>query len=162
MGKVIYLNNNKGGRRMISVIGLANTIIQLGNQEKIDITPMKLQKLLYFIYKRYLKYSGNPLFSNRFEAWKYGPVVRCVYDEFKQFGANPITKYAKNSEGKAPAVKMNKNAKFIREVWDKYKYYDGIELSTITHQKGTAWDKAVKNGTYILEDKDIKNEPDSE
>lgn len=146
---------------MISVISLANTIIKLGSQENISITPMKLQKLIYFIYKEYFKKYKTPLFSDRFEAWQYGPVVRCVYDEFKHFGSRSINEYAKDAVGNIYVIKLDENSRLIKEVWDKYKYYDGIKLSAMTHQPNTAWDKAVRNYSGILSDEDIENEPTS-
>ncbi len=145
---------------MISVISLANTIIQFATQENIELSPMKLQKIIYFIYKDYIKKYDVPLFSDRFEAWRYGPVVRSVYDEFKHFGSSTIKDFAKDTEGVVYVLKMDSSTSFIRDIWDKYKYQNGIELSARTHQKDTAWDKAVKNCKGILDDEDIKNERD--
>ena len=45
-------------------------------------------------------------------------------------------------------------------MWEKYKGFDGIRLSEFTHKEGTAWYKAVKNGVYILNPADIKEEGD--
>ncbi len=145
---------------MISVISLANTIIKLAQNEKINLSPMKLQKLLYYIYKEYLKRYNTPLFSDRFETWRYGPVIRSVYDEFKQYGSNSIEEYAKDTAGNAYVIKLDDNAGFIMDVWNKYKYFGGIDLSLKTHQEGTAWDKAIKRHESTLRDEDILNEPE--
>jgi uncharacterized phage-associated protein len=50
------------------------------------ITNLKLQKLLYYAQAFYMvENNGEPLFSDDIEAWKYGPVVRTVYDKYKIF-----------------------------------------------------------------------------
>ncbi|GDX36114.1 hypothetical protein LBMAG18_06250 [Alphaproteobacteria bacterium] len=56
-----------------------------------DLTNLKLQKLLYFAYGLHLALFDKKLFNDEFEAWQYGPVLRSVYKEFKNFGKdNPI------------------------------------------------------------------------
>ena len=39
------------------------------------ITPLKLQKLLYFAQGNYLAKYNMPLFDEDFEAWIHGPVI---------------------------------------------------------------------------------------
>jgi uncharacterized phage-associated protein len=146
---------------LISANNLANNIIRRSLDEKIEVTPMKLQKLLYFIYKKHLQKTGKPLFAESFLAWKYGPVIQSVYDEFKAFGSTRITKFARDSFGDVYLINENENlqlACILNDVWTKYKGFNGIQLSIMTHQPGTAWDKSVKNETFILKDEDIKNE----
>lgn len=143
---------------MLNTQTVANTFILLGFSERINISPMKLQKLTYFLYKIYLKSTGYPLFSEPFEKWKYGPVLPSLYYEFSSFGAAPITRFARNAKGQAEIIDLdciNILSKTVKEVWGIYKNYSAIELSSLTHQKDTAWDKA-KN--FKLSDEDIKNE----
>lgn len=146
---------------MISALNVGNNILQRGFSEDIDITPMKLQKLIYLVYKRYYKKYSKALFSEPFEVWKYGPVVRSVYDEFKHFGANSIKKYATEPNGSVLIVNEEMSESFknaLDYVWDKYKYYDGIPLSEMTHRKNTAWWKAAKREDAYLNDNDIYEE----
>lgn len=68
------------------------------SKSKREMTPLRLQKTLYFIYAFYgatlgmlskdnreeKVFEGSSdypkyLFGERFEAWQYGPVLRCVY-----------------------------------------------------------------------------------
>ncbi len=39
---------------------------------------MKLHKLLYFAQRESFVMFGQPMFASQFEAWKYGPVMRCL------------------------------------------------------------------------------------
>ncbi len=43
-----------------------------------SLDEMKLHKLLYFAQRESFVMFGHPMFSNQFEAWKYGPVMRCL------------------------------------------------------------------------------------
>lgn len=146
---------------MFSVQALCNSILKRSFEEKIDVTPMKLQKLLYFIYRDYLKEEKTPLFSESFLAWEYGPVLRSVYDEFKSFGASGITKFARTANDEVYVINEKyypKVKKHIDRVWGKYKHYNGIELSQKTHETGGAWKKAYMKNMPELRDEDIKND----
>lgn len=137
---------------------VANTFLLLGFKEHIGISPMKLQKLTYFLYKEYLQSTDLPLFSEPFEKWRYGPVLPSLYYEFSSFGAAPITRFARNAKGQAEIIDLNRTTALtdaVFKVWRIYKNYSAIELSTLTHREDTAWAKAVH---YKLLDKDIKNE----
>lgn len=39
---------------------------------------MKLHKLLYFAQRESFVMFDQPMFTSQFEAWKYGPVMRCL------------------------------------------------------------------------------------
>lgn len=146
---------------MVSALNVANNILKRGFSENIDITPMKLQKLTYLVYKKYYQDTGRVLFQDRFEVWKYGPVVRSIYDEFKEYKGNAIKQYCKEKDGSVLIVNENASSDFrnaINAIWDKYKLYDGIPLSAMTHREGTAWYKAAKRNSLYLSDEDIKKE----
>lgn len=54
------------------------------------LTHLKLQKLVYYVQAWYLALYEEPLFNDRFEAWIHGPVVRVLYDKFKDYSWLPI------------------------------------------------------------------------
>lgn len=146
---------------MVSALNVANSVLKRGFSENIDITPMKLQKLVYLVYKKYYQDTSRILFQDRFEVWKYGPVVRSIYDEFKEYGGNAIKQYYREKDGSVLVVD-EKNASNFREcinaIWNKYKLYDGIPLSAMTHKEGSAWYKAAKKRDAYLSLEDIKTE----
>jgi uncharacterized phage-associated protein len=139
---------------------VANSFIKKALEEDAPLSPMKLQKLLYFAYRDYLQETGTPLFSDRICAWKYGPVVESVYNEFKRYGASNIRRFARNSEGVVQIVKEGGTVagNIIQKVWEQYKQNDGIVLSRMTHRKGTAWYKAWCADEPYLNDEDIAHE----
>jgi len=129
---------------LLSPLVYANTIIRRALQFEVQITPMKLQKLLYFLYARYLFLYQAPLFANNFEKWQHGPVVSEVYRVFNKYGSNSITDFARDRDGKVYLVD-EKHEKFMQcfdEVWNKYHAKSGWDLSELTHGQGTAWSKA--------------------
>lgn len=146
---------------MLRTQTIANTILMLSFEEGIPVTPMKLQKLVYCVYKRALQETDEKLFSEPFEAWKYGPVLPSIYYEFSSFQSSAINKFARSANGEVEIVDLSFSspaANAINYIWDKYKNFSGVELSRFTHMSDTAWTKAVKNSSHILEDSDIKNE----
>lgn len=64
---------------MIDVKTIAKYLIQQYEQESGSVMDeMKLHKLLYFAQRESFVILGKPLFLEKFEAWKYGPVMPCL------------------------------------------------------------------------------------
>ena len=72
----------------------------------------KLQKLLYYTQGFHLAIYGVPLFEEKLIAWEHGPVVKEVYDKFKEFGSNAIS---------VPDTKITLNKKVIAK-FEKFNY----------------------------------------
>ena len=83
---------------------VCNNILTRAFQENIPVSPMKLQKLMYFVSCEYVKATGKDLLSENFGVWQYGPVLPSLYDEFKSFHDQPITKYATDADGVPYAI----------------------------------------------------------
>ena len=143
---------------MYEPLFIANNLIERGKAENISITPMKLQKILYFVYRNYLQESNIPLFAERFATWKYGPVLTSVYSVF--YGADPIKDFYRIN-GKAYKADENNDLLLhtvLDSVWNLCKKYDGVSLSKMTHRKGSAWYVAYNNDSVFLHDQDIKKD----
>lgn len=131
---------------------VSNNILKRAFNEKVDISPMKLQKILYFLASEYKKVTGINLFPEQFQAWQYGPVLYSVYSEFKNNGARPIRSYGKDSAGKSYVLSESDNPTFracLDVVWNATKGMTAAQLSRITHTPGSAWDGVYGEGTYI-------------
>lgn len=153
------LIDRKGRFVLISPVHVANNILKRGYDEKVEITPLKLQKLVYFVYKDYLKKTGYPLFTEPFETWTYGPVIPSIYAEFSSYGKKPIKTFAKDSRGKSFIVtESGAFGNSIDKVWGMYGRLSGETLSKLTHREGTAWTKAKDNKSNYLNIEDIRNE----
>lgn len=71
---------------------IANYIVWYVNNslEKKNLTPIKLQKILYYVYVDCLVNQNVKLFDTPIEKWKFGPVVSSVYHKFKTYGVSHI------------------------------------------------------------------------
>lgn len=83
---------------MLSIMDVANFLTtysyNLPDEEKLyPISNLRLQKLLYYIQGASYMRRGEPLFSEDFYAWRYGPVNKETYDAFKGYGYSEILPY---------------------------------------------------------------------
>lgn len=111
------------------------------------ITHLKLQKLLFYAQGIYLALNDNMLFYDQIVAWEHGPVVKSVYDEYKQNGRNPIN-IELNPEDENLINKIETDSRAIetlRLCYDNFAIYTAWQLREMTHQSGTPWDITVKS-----------------
>lgn len=55
-----------------------------------DITPLSLQKILYYIQGFYYAFYNSYYFEDECEAWVHGPVYRDIYHRYSQYHFDPI------------------------------------------------------------------------
>jgi uncharacterized phage-associated protein len=55
-----------------------------------NLTNLKLQKLLYYAQGHRLAQTGASLFEDQIQAWKHGPVVKTVYQEWRSEKAGEL------------------------------------------------------------------------
>lgn len=147
-------------------IVVANEIIKLAKAENIEITPMKLQKILYLANGLSVKRRGEKLIKERFEAWDYGPVVRSVYNTYKDRGGKNIEEPIDDivevpvANGFQFASSSNisvtdEDLAIIKEAWNNTKKLNAFTLSAWSHNKNSPWDKtynANPRPVYISDD----------
>lgn len=95
------------------------------------ITPLKLQKILYYAQGYYLAMNDKPLFSEDFQAWAHGPANPEIYEKYKDFGFDSID---------APDIKDVPNFQenivdFLYNIWATFGIFDGKYLEELTHQE---------------------------
>ena len=109
-----------------------------------DLTNLKLQKLLYFAQVKYLKETGDLLFDEPIEAWKYGPVVRSIYERLKGYGAYVVTDF---DEDTSAAEELSADEKaFLDRFFEEYAKYSAWALVNKTHEADSPWDKIYDDG----------------
>ncbi len=72
--------------------GKINAVIQYLLNQCEDITPLALQKALYYIQGFHYAFFGSFLFEEDCQAWAHGPVYREVYFQYRDYKFNPIEK----------------------------------------------------------------------
>lgn len=108
-----------------------------------EVTPLMLQKLLYFIQGIYSALYGRPMFAEDCRAWIHGPVYPEVYDLFRDFKYNPIedARFAL-LEGTIDVL-TDDEKKVIDLVVNTFGMYGGKVLERITHNEDP-WKEARK------------------
>ncbi|MBQ7217176.1 MAG: SocA family protein [Synergistaceae bacterium] len=115
-------------RYIISTIKQQMTDIQ---PEEFDVTPLKLQKLLYYCQGYSLALTGKPAFDDPIEAWKFGPVVESVYQEYKKYEGG-IIPYGDIEAETLPDDTLQSIVNFV--LADKGQY-SGETLARMTHKE---------------------------
>lgn len=150
---------------------IANYIIVLANQGQKEITNLKLQKLLYYVNAKYLvDNDGRQLMDEQFQRWTYGPVMRSVYENFREYGSNninkPIGQYVFDPQNPFKATyepydenKLPQNIKStIKHVFNTLAQHSASELVNFTHQEAL-WsdykDQIDQRTAPAYKDKDI-------
>lgn len=67
-----------------------DTVIQYLLKQCEDITPLALQKALYYIQGFYFAFYKSFLFSEDCQAWVHGPVYRDIYFRYRDYRFDPI------------------------------------------------------------------------
>lgn len=133
-----------------SAKAFANLVLDWAEDQSVPVTPLKLQKMLFFVHADYLCKYGSALINEEFEAWNYGPVVPSVYAQFKEFSRQPITKRAVTFDpiSRTSSIKVAQldglTSGRVREIFDIYIGVEGGVLSGLSHRSDGPWDQARK------------------
>jgi uncharacterized phage-associated protein len=143
------------------VRAVANYFLEQAEAEGKKLTPMQLQKLVYFAHGWYLALTGKPLVDEQVEAWPYGPVFPTLYHEFKEYGGGPIkgratewTLEVNPATGRQTIVRavvptleddpdtaqLDTTKSILNRVWNVYGSWNAVQLSQLTHVAGGPWD----------------------
>ena len=108
-----------------------------------EVTPLMLQKLLYFIQGIYSALYGSPIFEEDCRAWIHGPVYPEVYKLFRDFKYNPIDD-ARFALLKGREDILAEDEKHVIDlVVNTFGMYSGKVLEKITHNEDP-WKDARK------------------
>ena len=100
-----------------------------------EVTPLALQKILYFIQGLYFSRYGKPLFNDNCQAWVHGPVYAEIYDMFSSFRYDPIDDPRfELLKGKSTDLD-EKEREVINLVVNTFGMYGGKVLERITHKE---------------------------
>ena len=100
----------------------------------IDITPLALQKLLYYAQAFFYALFKENLFDDDCQAWTYGPVFPEIYDRYKAFGYDPIDNPFKNYSDDTDIL-TEREKRFLDVIISTFGDYSGKILSEMTHNE---------------------------
>lgn len=137
---------------MTSAEKAAEYILYLSGQNaESDVTPLKLQKLLYFAEGLSLAIKGESLFPEELEAWQLGPVVPCVYNEYKYAGRSSIECPA-DFDGDSIG---DDEKSIVKMTLDLYGQYAPWKLVEITHEE-PPYIEAKNSGGRVINKETMK------
>lgn len=138
MGETAYKKAIKAAEEIAGLFCVSDkmllTISYIFEQMK-EVTPLALQKILYFIQGIYMVIFGKPLYKEDCMAWIHGPVYEEVYDLFRDFKYNPIedNRFAIFKDRFEELSEQEK--KVIDLVINTFGKYSGKVLEDITHEE---------------------------
>jgi uncharacterized phage-associated protein len=107
---------------------VAGTLINLSHEKGDPVSNLKLQKLLYYAQAWYLALYDRALFDDQIEAWVHGPVVPCIFRQYKEYRWTPISPVLTQ-----PVTK--KIDQHLRDVWRVYGKFAAGKLERLTHSE---------------------------
>lgn len=113
------------------------------------ISNLKIQKLLYYAQACSMATKNRKLFNERIEAWKFGPVVKKVYDIYKVCSNKPVTY-------KEPVILDEETCILLEFVYQHFANSSPMELVEMTHQDKSYGEAKQHNNIY--NDEKIKND----
>lgn len=114
---------------MISANTVADFFLSFAHEHGDYITPLKLQKLVYYADAWHLVNFDEALVDEDFEAWIHGPVVRSLYTRFKDYRWNPIL-----CEVTKPQL-PSEIEEHLHETYEAFGGFSGFELERMTHEE---------------------------
>lgn len=151
-----------------TAMDVANYIVFHANDEQnnlsnYSLTPLKLQKILYYVSTEYFKKFEKRLFKENFQKWQYGPVVKDVYHEFKSSGLHHIAKpkaildissgtISRKEFDHIPLMMDEDFIKVAKPVIDNYMPWKAFDLVERTHDE-PAWrdfESDIMKGTELV------------
>ena len=126
-------------RRKITIFDVANFFLKIVDRDSgSTITPLKLQKILYYAQGYYLAKFDKPLFNEDFQAWAHGPANPAIYDKYKDYRFESIDEPEEELYDFDEDISL-----FLAHIWDDFGIYDGKYLEELTHNE-FPWIKARK------------------
>ena len=121
---------------------VANWFVARAQREGRTLSIMSLLKLTYIAHGWHLEIENAPLFSNRIEAWQYGPVIPDVYNDFRKQGVA-----VRSTAHTVPQCEFDpEDEALLDQVWNIYGKLPPFRLSDMTHVANGPWDVATRMG----------------
>ena len=127
---------------MRDAVDIAMYVVNLCTLNGTPVSNLQLQKILYYIQINFFRRMGNAAFNNKIEAWKYGPVVPDVYDEFGRYGAAKICKLY----GGLDWIFSDEERTLIERVVNACTSISPWELVDKSHRVGGPWEMVYQEG----------------
>ena len=107
------------------------------------MTMMQVLKLTYIAHGWSLAVLNAPLISDPVQAWRHGPVIPSLYRALKKYGSRNITDFIRDPDSGSEIYGDFSEGQLtvIETIYDVYGDLHAFQLSDLTHQKGTPWER---------------------
>lgn len=132
---------------------VTNHVLWIAYRDKADadLTPAKVQKLVYFLHGWYAAVTGTLLLSEHFVRGKFGPELPSLTSELSAFAGGPVDDYLRELDRddyqmKPFFVDLNALPQFeqvLETVWKKYGRLSLAQLSSLAHAPGSPWEQTA-------------------
>lgn len=119
---------------MYSAVELSKLVINACIDQRMPVTNLKLQKILYFMWLDWYRMRKEFLFCDRIEGWHYGPTIPDVYRRYRTFIADPIHRCEESTISGHDAL-------ILKELALKYNSVPIGELIAESCKDGSPWDR---------------------
>ena len=151
-------------------IAIANALLVIAGKNGETLSPMKLQKLVYFSHGWHLGLGHGPLSNEEAEAWQWGPVFPSLYHAVKRWGSGsiygPITKTVlgqrvpgrrRSRETIEPSIPSGDQftMNLLERIWEVYGEMTALQLSALSHVDGGPWDLAPNGRGSLISNQSI-------
>ena len=114
---------------------IANAFLDLAEKDGTELSPMQVQKLVYFSHGWHLAFDKGALSSERAQAWRWGPVFPSLYHALKHWGSGAI-----QDRIKVPwEISDDFASSLVDRAWIVYRDMTAIALSQLSHDPGGPW-----------------------
>ena len=147
----------------VTATQLCNIIIDRSIKENLPLNLMKLQRIMYLIACLYQRRHRKTLFTERFQPWRYGPVLGVLHDKFSCLNGEPIDVYSTDAMGRivAPALDAMPELKNVVDtIWSNTKGMTAVQLSRLVVASGRngAWERATVSHLPFVSNVDMADD----
>lgn len=143
---------------------VANAFLHKAKEAGVQLTHMRLQKLVFFVHAWGLALKGVSPVSVGPQAWPHGPVFELLYYQLKSFGIENVTAYLLQMNPASgvlePQIPARSDADFwsvLDQVWVRYAQFSDSQLSALSGEPGSPWHKARQECALNLCDREVRD-----
>lgn len=130
----------------------AKTMLVEADRLGLQLTNLKIQKLLYLAHGLMLARHQTPLLNEPFRAWKYGPVVESLYHRLKVFGPDAVSASDPFIDPwPAISADAHQSKQAIVDVLKQFGLKSGGQLVSLSHAPGGPWAQVYQADTSSSE-----------
>lgn len=105
------------------------------------LSNLKVQKLVYYAQGFNLALNNEPLFNEDIQAWEHGPVVKELYDTYREHGSGEIPVPEEDIDFSDIEAEQKE---ILDEIYQVYGQFSAWKLRNMTHEE-RPWIETQRN-----------------